>query len=398
MANDQADTAIRVLIVEDSAFMRKTLREILLSDPGITVAGIARNGEEGVARARELRPDVITMDVDLPKMDGLTAMQIVLDEKICPVIVVSAFTGSDSVTTFEALELGAFDCILKPSGTDKDRIGKSRNEIVRMVKAAAGESTMRKITARLEWTRGPGRITSTGLTRTRARSPGSEEAPQTAEVRGETGRQVKPARSEPPEIAVVIGLSTGGPGLLLEIMERLPTALGAAVFLVQHMPETFTASFARRLDRTARFPVFEAAPGMPVFTDRAYLGRGGRHMTVHRRHDGSLILRLSPYPESLFRPSVDVTMESVVSVFGCSTVGVLLTGMGDDGAEGLGRIREAGGLTFAESEETAVVYGMPKAAVERGAAMEVLPAYRVPDAIVSAVRELQIRILKERET
>jgi two-component system chemotaxis response regulator CheB len=187
---------------------------------------------------------------------------------------------------------------------------------------------------------------------------------------------------------VAIGASTGGPQTLGEIISMLPPDLDAAFFIVQHMPPSFTSSFAKRLDSYASFPVKEVEPGEKVKTSSGYLGKGGYHLLLRRRSDGNILTRLSTVPEHLFVPSVGVMMESVLDVFGDKTVGVLLTGMGDDGADAMVKIREKGGITIAESEETAIVFGMPKEAIERGGADVVAPSYRIADEIVKAVKSL----------
>jgi two-component system chemotaxis response regulator CheB len=355
---------VRVLVVEDSAFMRKALSRILESDPGILVVDRARTGEEAIEKALELRPDVVTMDIHLPGIDGITAMQHILNRGICPVIVISALTAEGSVQALEALELGAFDCIYKPGGSVSLGIGGSAAEIVQKVKAAARGGTLERIRRTL--------------------LPENRSAP-------EAGRE-KSSDLSSPRIAVALGISTGGPAILARLVSRLPQRPGAAIFIVQHMPRSFTETFARRLDRLASFPVCEAAAGQPVRDNHAYLARGGRHLVLYRSPDGAILNRLTSNPDCIFKPSVDVMMESVLDVFGRNTVGVLMTGMGSDGALGMERIRRAGGYTIAESEETAVVYGMPRAAVERGAAIETVPAHRMAEAILSAIGMIRERM------
>ncbi len=352
---------IRVLVVDDSALMRKAMREILESDREIEVIATARDGEDGVEKARSLEPDVVTMDINMPGMDGITALQIIVSEGICPVVMVSSLTQEGAEVTFEALELGAFDYVPKPGGTISLNLKRVSDEIVEKVKAAARNGVLGRIKNRLNRvSRSPGRL---------------KELSDTVQA-GEVTK------------AVAIGISTGGPKTLLEVIPELPADLDAALFIVQHMPGNFTSSFAKRLDSTARFLIKEAAAGDIVANNSGYLGRGGYHLLLRQKSDGHKIIRLSTRPESLFIPSVDVMMESVLSVFGERTVGVLMTGMGDDGANAMVNIRKKGGITIAESEETAIVFGMPREAIERGGAEIVAPSYRIAEEIVKALKSM----------
>jgi two-component system chemotaxis response regulator CheB len=352
---------IRVLIADDSALMRKALREILSSDPEIEVVDTARDGEDAVKKALELEPDVITMDINMPGMDGLTALQYIVEKEICPVIMVSSLTQEGALITFEALELGAFDYVAKPGGTISLNIKKISEELIEKVKIAGREGVLSKIKKRL-------------------RKP--------VEYRKDivkAEKQFIPAGEV--KKAVAIGISTGGPKTLMEIIPELPADLDAAVFIVQHMPPNFTASFARRLDQYSQIPIKEAEAGDIVNNSSGYLGKGGYHLLL-KQSNNNIMIRLSTKPEMLFVPSVNVMMEAVLEVFGKNTVGVLLTGMGDDGADAMVKIRKAGGITIAESEETAIVFGMPREAIERGGADIVVPSYRVAEEIVKAVRSL----------
>ncbi len=352
---------IRVLVVDDSALMRKAMKEILETDREIEVIATARDGEDGVEKARALEPDVVTMDINMPGMDGITALQIIVSEGICPVVMVSSLTQEGAEITFESLELGAFDYVPKPGGTISLNLKRVSDEIINKVKAAAKNGVLGRIKNRLNRvSERPGRLKTV------------RETIQTGEVTK----------------AVAIGISTGGPKTLLEVIPELPADLGAALFIVQHMPGNFTASFAKRLDSYARFQIKEATAGDVVMNNSGYLGRGGYHLLLRQKLDGHKIIRLSTRPEKLFIPSIDVMMESVLSVFGERTVGVLMTGMGDDGADAMVRIRKRGGITIAESEETSIVFGMPKEAIERGGAEIVVPSYRIAEEIVKALKSL----------
>jgi len=346
---------IRVLVADDSAFMRKCLREMLAADPQIEVVDVARDGEEAVAKARELRPDVVTLDVNMPKMDGLTALQRILLEAPCAVVMISSLTQEGALTTIEALELGAVDFVGKPGGTISLGIKQLQREIVSKVKAAAG--------AKLRRPAQPGRIAP----------PAGPVAARPAARRGFK--------------VVVIGVSTGGPRTLMDILPYLPDDLPAAVLLVQHMPESFTASFAERLDRACRLAVKEAADGHELAPGRVLVARGGWHLKVVPGTNRRLVARLSRQPaDTLYFPSVDVTMRSVLEhVAARYVVGVLLTGMGSDGANGMVEIRKRGGYTIAEAEETAVVWGMPREAYLRGGAEVLAPSYHIAQRIVEGV-------------
>lgn len=356
---------IRVLIVDDSALMRKALKEIIMTDSSLDVVGTARDGSDAIEKVRELKPDVITMDINMPVMDGLTAMQHILNESPkTAVLMVSSLTAEGALTTFEALELGAFDYVAKPSGTVSTDIYLVGREIIQKVKLAYKSVNGQSIRDRVE------RSSS-------ARPQKKVEHQKQTEL-----RPIKKATK-----VVVIGISTGGPGTLMEVLPMLPEDLGAAVIIIQHMPPAFTTSFAKRLDGASQIPVKEVATGDLLQNGSGYLGPGGYQLVV-RGESG--LLRLTSTPKTVFMPCVNVTMESVLSAYGGkNVVGVLMTGMGDDGADAMVKIRKAGGITIAEDESTAVVFGMPKEAIERGGAEIVVPSYKMAEAIIKAVRRIR---------
>ncbi|MGD9807345.1 MAG: chemotaxis response regulator protein-glutamate methylesterase [Deferribacterales bacterium] len=349
---------VRVLIVDDSALMRKKISEMLDTAFGIEVIGTARNGEDGINKAMELKPDVITLDVNMPVMDGLTALRIIIEREICPVVMLSSLTQEGTSTTFEAMEAGAFDFVAKPSGTVSRDIDIVRKELVRKVKAAAGMG-LSKLTRHIE----------------------VEELPE--------GESVNEMELKPVDAAdfraVAMGISTGGPKTIFDVIPRIPADINAALFLVQHMPVGFTESFAQRLNKASRIFVKEAAAGDIVTPGVCYVGKAGYHLTMYKKHNGVTTLRLGKTPDHAFIPSADIMMESVTKVFGSNTLGVLMTGMGDDGARSMCGIRKAGGYTIAESEETAIVYGMPREAVERGCADIVLPSHKIAAEITRKI-------------
>ncbi len=352
---------IKVLIVDDSALMRKVLKEILATDRDIEIVGTARDGADAIEKVEDLRPDVITMDINMPVMDGLTSMQYIANDfPNIPVIVVSSLTEEGAMTTFEALELGAFDYVAKPSGTVSSNLYIVGREIIQKVKMAYKNANKKNIRDR---------IIRCSDNATRNKVPPASKS-----------RIIKSELSK----VVVIGISTGGPSTLLEVLPMLPKDLEAAVIIIQHMPPSFTMSFANRLNDACQIPVHEAKPGDVLENGQGYLGAGGYHLVV--RGEGG-ILRLPTSPKTLYMPSVNVTMESVLDTYGGrKVIGVLMTGMGDDGADAMVKIRKAGGVTIAEDESTAIVYGMPREAIERGGAEIVLPSYKIADAIIKAVR------------
>jgi two-component system chemotaxis response regulator CheB len=336
--------------------MRQTLKRIIAASADLDLVGLARDGEDAVAKARELRPDVVSMDINMPKLDGVTALQMILQENICPVVMVSSLTQEGTATTFECLELGAFDFVGKPDGTVSSNMGAIAEELISKLKAAAS----RGIVDRMQ--RGRER-----------RKP--YQAPTRATFEFVTRKK-----------AVAIGISTGGPATLQEVLPLIPADVPASLFLVQHMPPAFIASFAKRLDDHCALKVVEGRSGMAVEPSVCYVAPGGMHLCLHRKMTGEVVIRTPTTPATLFVPSVGVMMASVLNIYGADTIGVLMTGIGDDGADSMVAIKQAGGHTIAESEQTAVVYGMPREAVERGGACVVAPSHEVAGEIVKAVR------------
>ena len=347
---------IRVLVADDSALMRQTLKRIIAASADLDLVGLARDGEDAITKARELRPDVVSMDINMPKLDGITALQTILREKICPVVMVSSLTQQGTATTFECLELGAFDFVGKPDGTVSNNMGVVANELIAKLKAAASRGIVDRLQRNRERRqpyRPPLRATFENVVRKRA---------------------------------VTIGISTGGPATLQEVLPLIPPDLPASLFLVQHMPPAFVASFAKRLGDNCSLKVVEGRSGMPVEPSVCYVAPGGMHLCLHRKITGEVVIRTPTTPATLFVPSVGVMMDSVLKIYGTDTIGVLMTGIGDDGANQMVAIRQAGGHTIAESEETAVVFGMPREAIERGGACVVAPSHHVAGEIVKAVR------------
>jgi two-component system chemotaxis response regulator CheB len=353
---------IRVLIVDDSALMRRALKEIILTDDALEVVGTARDGQDAINKVKELKPDVITMDINMPVMDGLTSMQYILnDYPEIPVIIISSLSQEGTLTTFEALALGAFDYVGKPSGTVSSNIYIVGREIIEKIKLAYTSANRKGLKARSKKIRNAPSEMKNPIT------PKSSQSVQNNEL----------------SKIVVIGVSTGGPRTLMEVIPQLPADLKAALLVVQHMPASFTSSFAKRLGDCCAFPFKQAEAGDVLVNGRGYLAPGGYQLLVYR--DGRT-LRLSSSPMTQFMPSVNVTMESVLERCGGENmVGVIMTGMGDDGADAMVKIRNAGGTTIAEDESTAIVFGMPQEAIKRGGAEIVVPSHKIASEIVKAV-------------
>ncbi|MCG0274859.1 MAG: chemotaxis response regulator protein-glutamate methylesterase [Thermosediminibacteraceae bacterium] len=336
---------IKVLVVDDSAFMRLMIKDLLEKDPGIKVVDTAKNGIDAVEKAEKLRPDVIVMDVQMPEMDGLSALKMICEKKLGKVLMVSSLTREGADVTLKALDLGAFDFVAKPGGSVLSDIKKFAEEMTAKVKAGVNAANL-----------GEGKV----------------KLPNSYPCSNDEAK------------AVVIGVSTGGPRALMKVLPFLPHNINAAVFLVQHMPPSFTSSLAKRLDERCELKVVEAEDGMEVKPGTCYVGKGGYNMLVGGDRRRKKIV-LTDVPKHRFMPSVEVTMDSVLALYRENTIGVLMTGMGDDGAEAMVRIRKAGGRTIAESRETAVIYGMPRAAVEKGGAEFVLPNYEIAAKIIELV-------------
>jgi two-component system, chemotaxis family, protein-glutamate methylesterase/glutaminase len=340
---------IRVLVVDDSAFVRQALARMLGAEPDIQVVGLAADGLEGVEKAASLRPDVITLDLQMPRMGGLEALQRIMAEHPAPVLLLSSQTREGADVTLRGLELGALDFVDKSSVQGNMNLLGLAQELRAKVRALATASPRR-------------------------RTP----APAAAARAGVAGSL---HRAE----VVVIGTSTGGPPALQRIIPSLPRDLPPAVLIVQHMPVGFTRSLAERLDARSALPVREALDGESVEAGLVLIAPAGRHMRVRKRGN-SFKVTLDEDPRgALHRPSADVLMSSAAKAYGRRVLGVLLTGMGSDGVDGLRAIRQAGGLTLAESEETCVIYGMPKAAVEAGVVDRSVPLGRMADEILAAV-------------
>ncbi|MBI5875342.1 MAG: chemotaxis response regulator protein-glutamate methylesterase [Deltaproteobacteria bacterium] len=343
---------IRVLVADDSALMRKLIPHILAKDPDIEVVATAVDGLFALKKIGEYRPDVITLDVDMPRMDGLTALKHIVAEYKTPVIMVSSLTEAGAELTLKALEIGAMDFITKPHDAISVHIGDIADDLIRKIKAIAKVS--------------PSRLFS---------------VPRPSTPLQKIPRRIDRAANR----VIAIGISTGGPNALTYLLPMLAADIPAGVLIVQHMPPGFTEVFATRLNNICKIEVKEARDGDMVVPGRAIIAPGGKHIKVKKTNLGSVVIVSGTAPVNGHRPSVDVLFNSVAIEYGQDAVGVLMTGMGEDGAEGLGQIKAARGATIAQDEESCVVYGMPKVAVERGYADRIVPLNDMAGAITEAV-------------
>jgi two-component system chemotaxis response regulator CheB len=377
----KAPSRLRVLVVDDSAAVRETLKEIIGSDPGLDVMGTASDPYAAARMIAAEVPDVIILDVEMPRMDGITFLRKIMQQRPIPVVMCSSLTLDGTDTLFEAMEAGAVDVILKPKVGSREFLMEARIWVCDAIKAAAK--------ARLRPPSGlPGVDTGradTGRAGTRARLDPTRQlgaAKLTADVilPPPTVRK-RVALTRTTETVVCIGASTGGTESLRVLLESFPADMPGTV-IVQHMPETFTAAFARRLDGLCAVTVREARDGDTILRGQVLIAPGNRHMLVRRSgaryfveiKDGPLVCR--------HRPSVDVLFRSAAQYAGANAVGILMTGMGDDGARGLLEMMQGGAHTVAEDESTCVVFGMPREAIKRGAARTVLPLDRLRDEIL----------------
>jgi two-component system chemotaxis response regulator CheB len=347
--------ATSVLVVDDSALMRRAIKE-MLADSGECEVHTARNGVDALEQLARVRPDVITLDVNMPEMDGLTCLAEIMERQPTPVVMVSSLTERNALVTLEALELGAVDYVAKPGGTVSLNIDEVAAELVRKVLAAAGARVHRasRLTARIKAAR--------------------PEEPEKSTKSGSVD-------------LVLIGSSTGGPQLLTELLPRLPATLGAPVVVAQHIPATFTPALARRLDESCALRVHEVNRIMNLHRGNIYLGRGNADLVVARRTDGLIVKTVPSAAEYRWHPSVDRLVASARRHCPAPRlVCALATGMGDDGAAEMAAVHAEGGRTIAEAEETAVVWGMPGELARRGGATEVLPSYAIAERLAEWVR------------
>jgi two-component system chemotaxis response regulator CheB len=342
-----------VLVVDDSAFMRTALSRMINSDPALFVVGTACSGEEALEKIPSLNPDVITLDIEMPRMDGLETLRCIRARFPRPIIMVSSATVKDARITFEALGAGAFDYVPKQLSSTSLDIIHIRHDLIAKLKAAAGSRSIHPIV--------------------RDRKP-----PQPVTSSSGEDYSINPA-------IVAIGTSTGGPQALQETLTQLPSDLSVPILVVQHMPPGFTKAFAERLDSLCAVKVKEAVHHEPLRRGVIYIAPAGIHVTVERPSNTLALISLTPEPaDSMHIPSVDVMMESIAAEFRALAMGVIMTGMGSDGALGMTAIHRTGGLTIGQDESSCAVYGMPRACAELGVLRRVVPLSQIPHHILQA--------------
>ncbi len=354
---------IKVLIVDDSAFMRKILTDILNSDPVINVVGFARNGKEAIEKVMLLKPDLVTMDVEMPVMGGIEALSYIMQSNPLPVVMLSSLTSDGAEATLSALELGAVDFVEKPSSIYAINPKDMKAEIINKIKVAAAAKVGRR---------------------------GSTEATvQTIESRS-SFREIKRQAIGSKRQLIAIGISTGGPRALQSVIPALPKGLTAPVLIVQHMPPGFTRSLAERLNSISNVTVKEAEDGEKLRDGWVYIAPGDYHLQIVEGQSKELTVRLSKEPPvSGHRPSADVMFKSIVDLSNTDAIAVIMTGMGSDGSNGLKLLKESkGAYIIAQDEESCVVYGMPKSAVKLGIVDVVSPLSRITNTIINRLEVL----------
>lgn len=350
---------IKALVVDDSAFMRKSISIMLESDGEIEVVGTARDGEEGVKLAHSLRPDIITLDIEMPKMDGLTALQKIMKECPTSVLMLSSLTTEGADVTLKALEYGAVDFIPKELSYVNINIVKIKEDLLSKIKSIVHHRLVRE---RLR------KVHSLVQTKAPVKLAAGKSLPRMVYS------------------AVALGISTGGPMSLQKLIPKLSDRIKCPIFIVQHMPPKFTKSLAERLNGMSRLEVKEAENGETVRGGVVYIAPGGFHMALNKSHSGKVTINITEEPaETLHRPSVDVMMGSVINVYGKHTLGVIMTGMGKDGLNAVKELKNLGGSCLAQDEQSCVVYGMPKSVVDAGLADVVAPLENISEIINKAI-------------
>jgi two-component system, chemotaxis family, protein-glutamate methylesterase/glutaminase len=373
-----------ILVVDDSMFMRKVITDAISEDPAFHVIATAKNGREAVELVKSLSPDAVTMDLEMPEMNGLQALQRIMDERPTPVIMLSSLTEEGAKETIRALELGAVDFVQKPSGSISLDLYKVKRLLQEKLHIAVSTNAKKRLLlqdlaaekAKIEATKAETPPVAKSQPKPKPVSAVPPEKPKT-----------KTAAMTTFEHIVAIGTSTGGPRALQKVLTGLPADFSAPIVIVQHMPPGFTKSLAQRLDTLSQIRVVEAEEGQQLESATAYIAPGGWHMTIGKEGSAYRVRLNKEPPRGGHRPSVDTLFDSLLSLQLLKRHIVLMTGMGSDGAQGMLRLRDAGAVsTIAESEETCVVFGMPRSAIECKAAEHVVHLHDIPFRLVKAVQ------------
>jgi two-component system chemotaxis response regulator CheB len=352
---------INAVVIDDSAFMRKSLSMMLESDPGIKVVATARDGKDGIEKIQQFHPDIVTMDIEMPVMDGLTALKTIMKDMPIPVLMISSLTTDGAAATIEALSLGAVDFIPKELSYVSLDIAKIKDELVSKVKHIVQSRSLQFRLQRIK-------TASSHLQANAAPKPPSQSR---------TNGKLPEKNLK----AVVLGISTGGPFALLQTIPKLPQKFPVGIAIVQHMPPRFTKSMSERLDGLSAIRVKEAEDGDAMQPGLALVEPGGQHMSF-AKSGSSIVVRISDEPRNtLHHPSADIMMKSAAEVYNAPLLGLIMTGMGKDGLEGLKDIKKKGGYVVAQDEASCVVYGMPKAAVDEGVADAVYSLDEIPSIL-----------------
>lgn len=347
---------IRILVVDDSAFMRSSIKGMIQTDPDLQVVATARDGEEAIEKAKIYKPDLITMDIEMPRMDGLTAIKLIMNEMPVPILVVSSLSEEGAQVTFDAIQAGAVDFICKDLGAHSLNIMNIEQDLIAKIKVIVKQKIDFKHMVR-----------------------------QSSIHKNIVPFHKRPSQMAGNVLAVAIGVSTGGPKALHDVIPYLPKELSAGVVIVQHMPAAFTKSFADRLNSLSQLYVKEAEQGDVVRPGMVLVAKGGKHLRLVRTKL-DVCVEVSEIPrESLYKPSVNEMMLSAVKAYSGRVLGVIMTGMGNDGLIGMRAIKNEGGKTIAQEGKSCVIYGMPKAVVDEGLADKIVPLENLASEIVNMV-------------
>lgn len=358
-----AKRRIGVLVVDDSSFMRRMIKKMLDDDPMIEVVGVARDGREAIDKLDSLKPDVITLDVEMPRMNGLEALKVIMESNPLPVLMLSSLTDEGAQATFDALDLGALDYLPKQLDDLSCNIVKIQNELTAKIKSVAGKRVRRRVADRHE------------------RRGGQIESKVTAVEKSPISRY----RGE--RIAfIAIGASTGGPRAVQEVLVGMPEDLPVGIVVAQHMPQNFTGHYAERLNRNCKVEVREAKDGDTITKGTVLIAPGGSQTRLRRRGALNVAVKIDNSPaDAHYRPCVDITLSSAAECYPGRILGVILTGMGSDGREGIRAIKGGGGRSIAQNEASCIVYGMPKVVVDEGLADKVVSIEQVAGEMLNMV-------------